>query len=683
MRDDNVAGCYSSADPGRSVGLRTRFARDEDAALTARAPGAPAPRPVAASARSLLRPLFLALLLGSLAALSGAALAADPQPYATTLMPTGNAALDAALKGSSSLISLQRTHAVGPFALAGRIRDDRGRLEIALESFGYYGGSIDITVAGHPAADPDLPDILAALPAGRPAQVRIAVATGPLFRLGSVTVTLPPGESLSPADQRAFDLHAGQPAVASDVLGASGRLLTALQEEGHAFADVQPPLATLHPATRTLDIVVTAKLGPRVDIGRITLAGLRRANPRYVARLLEVHQGQPYQPSRIEAARQELASTGVFSDVGVTAAKTLAPDGELPLTFDFTEAPLHTVSLQAGYSTDLGGSAGVTWTHHDLFGNGERLDLTALLTGVGGTSQNGLGYDVYADLLKPDFYDRDQTLDVRVEGLKQDLEAYDQTALLVRAVVNRKLSRLWTVSGGVGVEEERILQQGVSRGYTLAFVPLSANYDSTGLANPLDDPTHGFRIALNATPSYSLGSGDGSGGGTNQGGDSFFAILQTTASTYLDLARIGLAKPGRSVIALRATVGTVQGATTFELPPDQRLYAGGSGTVRGYKYQGVGPLFPNGDPIGGTALDAGTIEFRQRIGKTYGVAAFADAGQVSSSSGPFQGALRVGAGIGARYYTPIGPIRLDVAVPLNKPPGGDSFELYVGLGEAF
>ncbi len=664
-----------SGPPGRA-GPRDPDRENEDAALTARAHGAPALRPVAAA-----RPLLLALLLGSLAALSGAAPAADPQPYATTLVPTGNAALDAALKGSSSLISLQKTHAVGPFALAGRIRDDRGRLEIALESFGYYGGSIDITVAGHPAADPDLPDILAALPAGQPAQVRIAVAIGPLFHLGTVTVTLPPGESLSPADDRALDLHAGQPAVASDVLGGGTRLLTALQEEGHAFADVQPPLATLRPATRTLDIVIAAKLGPRVDIGRITLAGLRRANPGYVARLLEVHQGQLYQPSRIEAARQELAGAGVFSDVGVTAAKQPAPDGELPLTFDFSEASLHTVSLQAGYSTDLGGSAGVTWTHHDLFGNGERLDLTALLTGVGGTSENGLGYDVYADLLKPDFYSRDQTLDVRVEGLKQDLEAYDQTALLVRAVVNRKLSRLWTVSGGVGVEEERILQQGVSREYTLAFVPLSANYDSTNLANPLDDPTHGFRIALDATPSYSLGNGNG--GGTNQGGDSFFAILQTTASTYIDLHRIGLAKPGRSVIALRATVGTVQGATTFELPPDQRLYAGGSGTVRGYKYQGVGPLFPNGDPVGGTALDAGTIEFRQRIGKTYGFAAFADAGQVSSSSGPFQGTLRVGAGVGARYYTPIGPIRLDVAVPLNKPPSGDSFELYVGLGEAF
>ena len=121
----------------------------------------------------------------------------------------------------------------------------------------------------------------------------------------------------------------------------------------------------------------------------------------------------------------------------------------------------------------------------------------------------------------------------------------------------------------------------------------------------------------------------------------------------------------------------------FELPPDQRLYAGGSSTVRGYKYQGVGPLFADGNPIGGTSLDAATIEFRQRLFRSFGLVGFADAGQVSEHSGPFQDTLRVGAGVGARYFTSIGPIRLDFAVPLNKPPGGDSFELYIGLGETF
>ncbi|WP_419730693.1 autotransporter assembly complex protein TamA [Lichenicola sp.] len=610
-------------------------------------------------------------------------MAADPQPYKVSIQPTGDAALDGAIKGSSSLVSLQKTQAVGPFALAGRARADVARLRTALESFGYYDGHIDISVAGHPVTDPALPDLLAALPKGTVAPIRIAIGRGPLFHVGTVTLKLPPGVVLSGPEQAAFGLTSGQPAVASDVLAASGRLQTALEEEGHAFATVDPPVAYLRPGTRTLDIVASAKPGPRVDIGAIHLAGLKRVDPGFVRRELLVHQGQLYQPSKIEAARQDLASLGVFSSVGVSAAQAVAPDGSLPITFDFTEALRHTVALQAGYSTDLGGSAGVTWTHHNLFGEAEKLDLAALLTGLGGTSQQGLGYDVYADLLKPDFYRRNQSLDLRVEGLKQDLQAYNQTALLVRATINRKISTSWTISAGVGAEQERILQEGVSRSYTLAFVPIAANYDSTHLANPLDDPTHGFRISIDATPSYSLGSGSGDSTSNNQGGDTFFTILQSTVSTYFDLHRIGLAAPGRSVIAVRGVVGTVQGATTFELPPDQRLYAGGSGTVRGYKYQGVGPLFADGYPVGGTSVDAGTVEFRQRIGKSFGVAAFADAGQVSDSSAPFGGTLRVGAGVGGRYYTPIGPIRLDVAVPLNKPPGGDTFELYIGLGEAF
>ncbi|WP_422918828.1 autotransporter assembly complex protein TamA [Rhizosaccharibacter radicis] len=616
-----------------------------------------------------------------------AARAADPQPYDVVIEPTGNGAVDGVLRGTSSLATLQKTQAVGPFALAGRAREDVDRLRTALESFGYYAGSIDITVNKLPVADPELADRIAAIPKGQKASIRIHVATGPTFHLGSVSLRTPAGAdaaSLTPAEREAFGLHPGQPAVASDVLAARGRLLSALQEDGHALADVKEPLAYLRPATRTLDIVEVVNEGPRLDIGAIRLAGLQRMNPQFVARRLSVHQGELYQPSRIEAARQDLASLGVFSDVGVSADTNDIADGQVPLTFDFTEAPRRTVALQAGFSTDLGGSAGVTWTHHNFFGEAEQLRLAALLTGLGGSAQQGLGYDIYADLTKPDFLHRDQSLDVRIEGLKQNLQAYDQTALLARVGISRKLGRRWLVGVGIGAEQERIVQQGVTRHYTLVSLPLSANYDSTDLSNPLDSATHGVRVSVSATPTYSLGSGDNAGDSvTDQGGNSVFTILQATASTYLDLNRLGLSKPGRSVIALRGTVGSVQGASTFGLPPDQRLYAGGSGTVRGYQYQGVGPLFPNDDPVGGTSVDAGTIEFRQRIGKSFGAAAFVDAGQVSASSTPFQGTLRVGTGVGVRYYTPIGPIRLDVAVPLNKPPGGDNFELYIGLGEAF
>jgi translocation and assembly module TamA len=267
--------------------------------------------------------------------------------------------------------------------------------------------------------------------------------------------------------------------------------------------------------------------------------------------------------------------------------------------------------------------------------------------------------------LKPDFYHRDQTLEIDVEGLKQDLQSYNQTAIIAGPALRRKLSPEWTASVGLTGTEESIIQEGVTRDYTLLAVPLTGQFDSTHVKSPLDDPLHGVRATLIATPTES------------------FVILQAQASTYFDLHTLGIARPGMSVIAVRGLVGSVQGATDFDLPPDQRFYGGGSATVRGFRYQSIGPQFPDDTPIGGTSIDAATIEFRQRVWGNIGAAAFIDAGQVAEGSAPFAGRLEEGAGVGARYYTPIGPIRLDFAVPITPIPHGDSFEIYLGLGEAF
>ena len=163
-----------------------------------------------------------------------------------------------------------------------------------------------------------------------------------------------------------------------------------------------------------------------------------------------------------------------------------------------------------------------------------------------------------------------------------------------------------------------------------------------------------------------------------------------SGTTYFDLHNLHLNEdPGRSILAVRALAGLAAGAGELSLPPDQRFYAGGSGTIRGYRYQSVGPLFPDGNPIGGTAIIAGSAELRQRIGTNWGAAVFVDAGNASRNLNPLNGALRFGTGAGVRYYTPIGPLRVDIAIPLNKRPntatsrGDDAFEIYIGLGQAF
>jgi translocation and assembly module TamA len=609
---------------------------------------------------------IIALVAASM--LPFASRAADIVPYSVQIQPTGDKALDSALAGSSQLAALRTRAPAGPFALVTRARQDTARLRTVLDSFGYYQATLAASIAGHSLDAPDLPDILQALPAGQTVKVAIAIDRGVLFHLRHVTLQ----GQVPPSAQAQFRLAPGQPAIAASVLAAGDALLTALQEDGYALARVDPPLATEIPAEHALDVSFHVVSGPRVDLGAITITGLRRTNQRYVRRRLILHPGERYKPSAIEAAREDLAATGIFSGVKISAAQHLSPDGRLPLRVDVTERRLHTVSLDAAFSTDLGGSLGATWTYRNLFGNAETLTLTADATGLGGSDSKGLGYLAKADFQKPDFTHRDETLDLYLEALKQDLDSYDQTAAIAGGSLSRKLSKLWTASLGLTATREQILQEGVTRDYTLLALPLTGRFDSTAVPQPFDDPTHGVRATLLATPTESL-----------SGQNATFVILQATAATYFDLARFGLSPPGHSVIAVRGLLGSVQGAGVFQLPPDQRFYAGGSATVRGFKYQSVGPLFTDGNPVGGTSIDAATVELRQRLWKQFGAVAFLDAAQVGSSSAPFAGSVREGVGIGARYYTAIGPLRLDVAVPVNPSPHGDSFEIYLGLGQAF
>jgi translocation and assembly module TamA len=170
-----------------------------------------------------------------------------------------------------------------------------------------------------------------------------------------------------------------------------------------------------------------------------------------------------------------------------------------------------------------------------------------------------------------------------------------------------------------------------------------------------------------------------------------FIISQVKLATFFDLNNLLPLDPGRTVLAARGLAGLAQGAGELSLPPDQRFYGGGSGTIRGYRYQSVGPVFTSppspasaaGVPIGGTGITAASLELRQRVGTNFGFALFVDAGQVSASLRATPEEVRVGAGAGVRYYTPIGPIRLDIAVPTKSRPNQDAFDIYIGLGQSF
>lgn len=605
--------------------------------------------------------------------------AADPQPYTVVIAPTGQAPVDAALLASATLVTLREVAPAGPFAVIARAKNDLPRLQQAVQSFGYYGARLRIRIAGRALDDPALPAVLDG--AREPVPITVGTELGPVYRLRRIALRQTGRYAIPSETVAKLGLQQGDPAIATTILDATPRMLGALQRDGHALATVSAPIAYVIDGARAVDLAYDIDAGPRINLGPVTVLGMTEVDPAFIRRRLLVEDDDPYNPDRIEAARQDLLALGVFATVQARAAERLGLDGRLPLLFEVTERKRHAVGVTAAFSTDLGGSAGVTFQHRNLFGQAEKLDLGAAITQVGGSASKGIGYNVTAALAKPDFYARYQTLTLSAQGVKESLQAYDRTAALAGVTLSRKLGDSWTVSAGLQGQQSRITQETVTRDYTLAALPLAVKYDGVGAAALLE-PVQGFKAQISATPTVDLGQ---------RGGQ--FTILQGGGSAYIDLAA-----PGQTVVALRAVAGQVVGADTLRLPPDQRLYAGGGGTVRGYRYQSIGPRFASGRPVGGTSLLAATVELRQRIGD-FGVAVFIDAGRVGgvaggiAGSGPGgvatngsngrQGGIKAGAGIGARYYTSIGPIRIDLAVPLNKDRGDDAFEAYIGIGQAF
>jgi translocation and assembly module TamA len=600
------------------------------------------------------------LLAGLSVFLGPAAFAAQTVNYTVTFQPSGDAQLDKLLRQTSSLVSLQKSRLPAPFALIGRAQADTEQFSVALHSLGYDTGIVTVTIDGIALNDPALFDHLVQAPAGEKAKILITPQRGQVFHVGRAEVTgLPPGFKPPPL------VKSGQVALAAPILEATSSLRTALHNDGYAFAEVSEPLAIAVPAAHLLNVSYKVTPGPRVKIGPIQFSGLTRTNQAFLRRHIELRQGQLYSTTAITAARDSLLNLGVFSSVTPLPQDHLMPDDEVPILFRVTQQKRHALTFSGSYATDVGMTISTSWEDRDLFDHAETLTFTVAANGLGGTGTVAPGYDLKGVFAKPDYYIRGQTLSVSLEALDQSLNAYSRTAVIAGAQLSRPLTPHMTISYGPSFVTERVFQNNTTRSYVLAQLPATLAYNTT---DSVLEPTRGINASFTLTPTEPL-SGTAS---------TPFLIAYASAATYL-----AVEPDARGVIAVRGQVGTIRGASQFQVPADQRFYAGGSGTVRGYAYQTIGPLFPDDTPEGGLSLDAFSLEFRQHIGKSFGIVPFVDAGQVSAGSTPFTGRLFTGVGLGGRYYTSIGPIRVDFAVPMTRIADSAAFEIYVGLGEAF
>lgn len=579
--------------------------------------------------------------------------------YKTTLVPIDDSVLAEAVKASSVLIELEEKPPDDLYGLRRRAQQDETRLVKALRSSGYYDGSVMIEIAGRSVDDPsidDLPESKEAIP------VKIEVHAGKLYRLREIKIT--GGDALP--DKLKPELAPKAPARAADIMAERDRLLNAVLAQGYPLATVTLQPALVDHKDRTVSVEYAVDPGPRAKIGDIHVSGLERLDAGFVNRRVAKFSGRTYAPSEITKLRDDLRSINAFDSVKVKPADKLDESGRLPIDVEVIERDRRFIGFGANYSTNDGAGVKAYWGHRNLFGGAEQLRLDANASGIGENSWSEINYGLSADFIKPDFLIEQQNLHSNLALLQEyDSDTFDRKAATWTVGLDRRLSDILSVNYGVEAELSRITDDGETRNFQLFGPTGGINLDTS---DDLLNPTKGSRLsfAASAFPEV-LGS--------NQ--DVY--QTRTTGSSYLDLSG-----EGNLVLAGRLSVANVFGGSISDLPQDRLLYAGGGGSVRGYEFRSISPKDSDGDLTGGRSLVEGSVELRYRFLKDYGVVPFFDAGTVTEEVFPsFDEPIQYAGGLGFRYYSPIGPIRADVAVPLNPRHDDKPVAFYISIGQAF
>ncbi|MFC4626387.1 autotransporter assembly complex family protein [Daeguia caeni] len=605
------------------------------------------------------------------------AVIAEPKRYSVDVETVGErsnadgskADLADVIKSASSLVSDEDKPASGSAGLLAKARGDYRRIMAALYGEGRYGGTVSIKVDGQEAADipPDaeLPD---------DSKIEIRVDPGPqfLFARTAISNMAPPPLDRKDKVQTPEDVGfaPGKVARSGTVVKAAALSVEAWRQQGYAKAQVTGEHIVADHATNTIDADLEIDPGQQAHYGPVSVVGTARMDPEFVAWMTGLKPGQQYDPDDIEKARKRLARMEVFRSLSFQEADRINPDGSLPITLNVQERPPRRFGFGAEYATIDGFGVTGYWMHRNLFGRGERLRFDAKVSGIGGSQDNSFDpanytYTVGTSFAKPGVYTPDTDFVAALDAKREVLDAYTETSVNGKAGFTQIFSDELTANIFAKVSHGRFKDDYFgNREFTTAGLEGGAIYDSR---NNKADPSSGFYLEGNIQPFYEMHYGN-------------FA----TRFTAEGRAYYSLLDKDRVILAGRLKLGSVVGPSIAELPPSELFLAGGGGSVRGYAYRNIGVVTSTGETIGGRSLVEASGEVRARMTDSIGAVGFVDAGYVGEKSFPdFSEEMRVGVGGGLRYLTGLGPIRFDVAVPLNRRSGDPNYGLYVGIGQAF
>ncbi|HEX5258207.1 MAG TPA: BamA/TamA family outer membrane protein [Sphingomicrobium sp.] len=591
---------------------------------------------------------------------------AQPAPRSGTTEATGTIRYTVDVEGLSAIanaedlvkafrqqstLEAERKGAANAAQIGRRANADADLLTQLLRSQGYYDAAVE------PRTERS----------GDMLRVILTADPGVQYRFGSVEL---PGLEAAGSDaaklRSAFAVKAGDPVIAQEVIVAGSALTTALGEEGFAEARLGEQDIEVNHQTHLATLSLPVNPGPLARFGALRVSGRPPFSAHHVGIIARFKPGDPFQRSKIDDLRRALIATTLVSNASI---KLVPVDSGRVVDLDvrLEPAPQHTIAGDVGYGTGQGVLVEATWTDRNFFNPEGALTVRAIL---GTTEQLG-----GVEIRRSNFVQRDQTLDLQFTGSHQKFDAFEARTILLAGHIERLSNfiwqKKWTWSYGaqlLATDENGVFSlDGLkdTRTFFIAALPLTLGYDGS---DSLLDPTRGFRLSGWISPEYS-----------GHGKSLTYGRSQIDASAYYPAS-------DRVVVAGRVRIGTILGASTFDLAPSRRFYSGGGGSVRGYGYQQLGPKDAAGDPIGGRGLAEFALETRIRLkqfGGNFGVVPFFDGGSLTTKTLPGSGKWRFAVGAGVRYYSSFGPIRVDFGIPLNRQQGDGPFAVTVSLGQAF
>lgn len=539
--------------------------------------------------------------------------------------------------------------------VSARADEDVALAERLLRAEGYYDGIATVAIDTLPNATNSLTVTLSATP-------------GPRYTLDKIAVT---GAAPEPTRLAldALELKIGDPIAAAAIESAEGRVALKLPEAGYPFVSVGQRDILLDERDHQGDYSLPVDAGPKGRFGRIRTEGDPVFTTEHLGVISRFDQGQLYDSRKVDDLRQALIATSLLASNAIKPVRTgeVGADGmeTVDILVQQSKGPARQLGGSAGYGTGEGIKLTGSWTHRNLFPPEGALTVEA----VAGTLQQSLA----TTFRRSNAGQRDRSFALGASVARQNFDAYKAQTITLSGSLSRQSTPIfqkrwtWSVGGEIIATRETPFEASTldreHNTYFIAAIPLQLGYD---WSNSQLDPTKGFRLSGRLSPEAQKRSG---------GGFDSYARLLAEGSVYYPVTNA-------IVLAGRARVGSIMGASRDDIAPSRRYYSGGGGSVRGFGYQQLGPKDIDNKPIGGRSLTEFALEARYRFGD-YGVVPFFDAGRVGKSSTPSLKNMRYGAGIGVRYYTNFGPFRIDLATPINRQPGESRIALYISIGQAF